>query len=58
MLNRIGSTAYHSYSRKHQFSCILKVWVIARFDVLFELLNVTKMINIFLAYFRLNNYAL
>jgi len=28
------------------------VWVTARFDVLFKLLNVTKTINSFLAHFR------
>ena len=28
------------------------MWVIARFDVLFKSLNVTKIINIFLAHFR------
>jgi len=34
---------------KIKFSCILyEVWFTARFDVFFTLLNVTKMINIFL----------
>ena len=48
--------ACNSYSRTLQFSCILyEVWVTARFDVLFNSLNVTKTTNIFLAHFRFWN---
>ena len=49
-MNHIGRTCISS--RTHQFSCILWVWVTARLDVFFKLLNVTKTINIFLIHFR------
>jgi len=54
MLNRIDGTyiSLLKCCRTLQVSCILQVWVTARFDVLFMLLNVTK-INIFLAHFHL-----
>ena len=45
-VNRIGRTCISLVSRTHQFSGILyEVWVVARFDVLFELLNLKKTIN-------------
>jgi len=49
----LAARAYHSYCRTLQFSCIsYEVWVTARFDVLFNSLNVTKTINTLLAHFR------
>jgi len=45
-VNRIGCMCISLLSRTHRFSCILyEVWVAARFDVLFKLLNLKKTIN-------------
>ena len=45
-VNRIiGLTCISLICRTHRFSCILEVWVTARFDVLFKLLNIKKTIN-------------